>query len=316
MFNYVLRRLLFAIPLLLGITLFSFAIIHIAPGDPVTRLMSPETTAADLERMRHVMGLDRPIPVQYAKWVANLVTGDWGRSFSDGQPVLQKIAERVPATLELSMVSLLLALLIAIPVGVIAATRQYSLFDYGATFTAFIGISIPGFWLGLLLMLLFAVKLRWLPAVGRGPAGGPADMLTMTKHLIMPAFVLAIESTAAFARYVRASMLDVVQQDYIRTARAKGIADRIVIYKHALRNALIPLLTILGLALPGLVGGSAVIESLFAWPGMGRLFVQSAFNRDYTVIMGCLLLSSVLVVLGNLLADITYALVDPRIKYN
>jgi peptide/nickel transport system permease protein len=293
-----------------------FTIIHVAPGDPVTRFMSLETTAADLDRMRHVMGLDRPIPVQYVKWLGNLVTGDWGRSFADGQPVLHKIAERVPATLELTVVSLLVALLIAIPVGVIAATRQYSLFDYGATFTAFIGISIPGFWLGLLLMLLFAVKLRWLPAVGRGPAGGAADFLTMLKYLAMPAFVLAIESTAAFARYVRASMLEVVRQDYIRTAKAKGVADRIVIYKHALRNALLPLLTILGLALPGLVGGSAIIESLFAWPGMGRLFVQSAFNRDYTVIMGCLLLSSVLVVLGNLLADITYALVDPRIKYN
>lgn len=317
MFNYAVRRLLFAIPLIIGITLISFTIIHLAPGDPVLRFISPDTSQADLERMRHVMGLDRPIPVQYAVWFGNLIQGDWGKSFTDGQPVLEKLLERLPATLELSVISLLLALVVAVPVGVIAATRQYSWFDYSATFGAFIGISVPAFWMGLLLMLLFAVQLRWLPAVGRMPAGATDVAFFMRlKYLAMPVFILAIESTAALARYVRSSMLEAIKQDYVRTARAKGVAGRVVVYKHALRNALIPVVTILGLALPGLVGGSAVIESLFAWPGLGRLFVQSAFTRDYPVIMGSLLMSSILVVLGGLASDVAYALVDPRIKYN
>lgn len=316
MFVYTLRRLLFAIPLLIGISMISFGIIYLAPGDPVLRFVAPDTTPADLERMRVVMGLDKPVPVQYYKWFSNVVQGDWGRSFSDGQPVLEKILGRLPATLELSIAALLLALLIAIPVGVISATRQYSIFDYSSTFVAFIGISLPNFWFGLLMMLLFSVKLGWLPAIGRGPLGGELTLAIQLKYLIMPTMVLALDATAGFTRFVRASMLEVIRQDYIRTARSKGLANRIVVYKHALRNALIPVITLLGLALPGLVGGSAIVESLFAWPGMGRLFVQSAFNRDYTVIMGALMLSSFLVVMGSLMSDIMYALVDPRIKYN
>lgn len=317
MFQYVVRRLLFAIPLLIGITLISFTIIHLAPGDPALRFLSPETSQEDLARMRHVMGLDRPIPVQYGIWLGNLVQGDWGKSFTDGQPVLQKIAERLPATLELTVVALVLALLVAVPIGVFAAVRQYSILDHVATFGAFVGISVPAFWMGLLMMLLFAVQLRWLPAVGRTPAGvTDPDFVLRLRHLAMPAFILAIESTAGFTRYVRSSMLEAIRQDYVRTARAKGLTGRVVIYKHALRNALIPVITILGLALPGLVGGSAVIESLFAWPGLGRLFVQSAFTRDYPVIMGGLLMSSTLVVLGGLAADVAYVLVDPRIKYS
>lgn len=316
MFTYLVRRLLFAIPLLLGITLISFTIIHMAPGDPVLRFVAPDTSAADLERMRHVMGLDRPIPIQYAKWLGQMLQGDWGKSFSDGQPVLTKIGERLPATLQLSMVSLLLALLIAIPVGILCAVRQYSIFDYLATFFAFIGIATPNFWFALLLQLLFAVYLRWLPAVGRGPATGEVTLLLQAKHMLLPAFVLAIDAMASYTRFVRSSMLEVIKQDYIRTARSKGLAQRIVIYKHALRNALIPVVTLLGLTLPGLVSGSAIIESVFAWPGLGRLFVQSAFNRDYTVIMGSLLIGSTLVVLGGILADVLYAVVDPRIKYS
>ncbi len=316
MTTHILRRLIFAIPLLLGITVISFTIIHMAPGDPVLRFVSPDTSGADLERMRENLGLNQPLPVQYVKWLGKLVQGDFGNSLVDGQPVLEKIMERLPATLELSIVALTLALVIAIPVGVIAATKQYSVFDYVSTFFAFIGISIPDFWFGLLMMMLFSIKLGWLPAIGRGPTTGEVTLLLRIKHLIMPSFVLALSSTAGFTRYVRSSMLEVVRQDYIRTARSKGLSEKIIIYKHALRNALIPVVTLLGLSLPVLVSGSAIVENLFAWPGMGRLFVQSAFTRDYTVIMGTLLMSSTLVVLGNLLSDVLYALVDPRIKYN
>lgn len=314
--TYLARRLIFAVPLLIGITMISFLIIYMAPGDPVLRFVSPDTSPADLERMRHALGLDRPLPVQYARWLGNLLTGDWGKSFADGQPVLQKIMERLPATLELALAALLLEVLIAIPVGVIAATRQYSLFDYISTVFAFIGVSIPNFWFGLMLMLLFSVHLGWLPSIGRLPTTGEVTLWIRIKHLIMPSLVLALTGIATYTRFMRSSMLEVVRQDFIRTARSKGLPERVVVYKHAMRNALIPIVTLLGLALPGLVSGAAITESLFAWPGLGRLFVQSAFNRDYTVTMGGLLIASTMVVLGNLLADILYAAVDPRIKYS
>lgn len=314
--TYLLRRLLQAVPLLFGVTIVSFLIVYLAPGDPALRFISPDTSMEDLERMRHVLGLDQPLYVQYWRWLTRLLSGDWGHSFVDGRPVLEKIGELLPATLELTVTALLLSLVIAVPIGVLAATRQYSVFDFVTTCVAFIGVSIPSFWLGLMLMLLFAVYLKWLPATGRFPSTGEVTLLIRLKHLALPAFTLGFVDIAGFTRYMRSSMLEVVRQDYIRTARAKGVAERMVIYRHALRNALLPIITLLGLGMPALFSGAAIIESLFAWPGMGRLFVQSAFTRDYPVIMAGLLIAAILTILGNLAADIAYALVDPRIKYD
>lgn len=288
------------VPLLIGISLISFFIMHLAPGDPTALFINPNVDPQELVRVRANWGLDQPIYIQYVKWLWHAVRLDFGQSYLTGQPVIGEIAERLPNTLLLMISSMIITLLITIPLGVLSAVKKNSWLDNLVTFFSFAGMAIPTFWLGLMLMLLFAVQLHWLPAVG---------------NIILPLITMTIGSLAGLTRYQRAAMLEVLNQDFIKTARAKGLPERVVIFKHALRNALIPIVTILGLSLPDLFGGAFIIETIFAWPGMGRLGVQAIFARNYPMIMGIVMFSAVLIVLGNLLADIGYALVDPRIRY-
>jgi peptide/nickel transport system permease protein len=321
--TYTLRRLLFAVPLLLGITFLSFAIIHLAPGEPTDLIAGDprlEASAQQRQLLREMYGLDKPIPVQYWNWLTRLARLDFGRSFSpDGRPVLTKIAERLPVTLLLNIVELLIIVALAVPIGVLSATRQYSLFDKVTTIFVFIGFATPDFWLALLLMIFFGVQLGWLPISGLRSLnweylsfwGQQGDFLA---HLVLPIVVATFGGLAGFSRYMRQSMLEVVRQEYIQSARAKGLSERVVIGKHALRNAMLPIVTILGLSLPGLIGGSVIVESIFAIPGMGQLMVQAVFERDYPVIMGNLVIVAVLTLVANLIADLAYGLVDPRIR--
>ncbi len=320
---YALRRLVLAVPLLIGITFISFLVIHLAPGDP-TELqlgeLSPESSAQAKQQLRELYGLDKPIPVQYWIWLTRLVRLDFGRSFlPDGRPVLQKIGERLPVTLLLNLVEMAIILLIAVPIGVLSATRQYSRFDKVTTLFVFIGFATPDFWLALLLMILFGSQLGWLPISGLRDINWEylsfwRQQWDFLSHLVLPITVATFGGLAGFSRYMRQSMLEVIRQDYIQSARAKGLPEKAVIGKHALRNAMLPIVTILGLSLPGLIGGSVIVESVFAIPGMGQLMVQSVFQRDYPVIMGNLVIVSVLTLLANLFADVAYGLIDPRIR--
>src|SRR5919198_5404769 len=323
MLGYALRRLLLALPLLLGITFVSFAVIHLAPGDPAeiqTGDLSIQSDAQARQLLRETYTLDKPLHVQYGKWVARLTRLDFGRSFSpDSRPVLQKIGERLPVTLLLNIVEMLVIVALAVPIGVVSATRQYSLFDKVTTVFVFVGFATPDFWLALMLMILFGVQLGWLPISGlRSPTW---EYLAFWKqqwdflaHLALPILVATFGGLAGFSRYMRQSMLEVIRQDYIQSARAKGLAERVVVGKHALRNAMLPIVTILGLSLPGLIGGSVIVESIFAIPGMGQLMVQAAFERDYPVLMGNLVIVSMITLFANLAADVAYGLVDPRIR--
>ena len=323
MLTYGLRRLVLAIPLLLGITFVSFVVIHLAPGDP-TEVMTGDLRAdasSDTRKiLRETYGLDKPLHVQYWNWLSRLARLDFGRSFSpDGRPVLAKIGERLPVTLLLNVVEMVIIIAIAIPIGVLSATRQYSTFDKVTTVFVFVGFAAPDFWLALLLMILFGAQLGWLPISGLRSLNWEymsfwSQQWDFVSHLVLPIFVATIGGLAGFSRYMRQSMLEVVRQDYIQSARAKGLAERVVIGKHALRNAMLPIVTILGLSVPGLIGGSVIVESIFAIPGMGQLMVQSVFERDYPVIMGNLVIVATLTLVANLIADIAYGLVDPRIR--
>jgi peptide/nickel transport system permease protein len=268
---------------------------------------------AELSRIAEQMGLNRPIPAQYWEWFTRLLTGDWGHSYRDGQPVMAVISSHLWATLELMGASSFVAILIGIWVGVLGAIKRYSLFDYLATVGAMIALSIPTFWFGLITIYIFSVKLEWLPS-GNMYTIGDGSLLDYLYHLIAPAFVLGLVTVALWSRYMRSSMLDVIHQDYIRTARAKGVPERVILMHHAMRNALLPMITIGGLELPTLLSGALVTETVFTWPGMGRLFLDSLSYRDYPVVMGILMLSAVLVLIGNMLADILYAVSDPRIR--
>ncbi len=323
MFWYVLRRLVLAMPLLIGITFISFLVIHVAPGDPVegaTGELSLESGAQAKQMLRELYGLDKPLHVQYWNWLARLAHFDFGRSFApDGRPVLEKIRERLPVTLALNVIELLIILVIAVPIGVLSATRQYSGFDKVTTVFVFVGFATPDFWLALMLIILFGVQLGWLPISGLRSLNWEylsfwRQQWDFLGHLLLPITVATFGGLAGFSRYMRQSMLEVTRQDYIQAARAKGLAERVVIGKHALRNAMLPLVTVLGLSLPGLVGGSVIVESIFAIPGMGQLMVQSVFQRDYPVVMGNLVIVSTLTLLANLVADVAYGLVDPRIR--
>ncbi|MHB8928624.1 MAG: ABC transporter permease [Bacillota bacterium] len=316
--TYVIRRTLQAIPLLLGITLISFLIMKLTPGDPVSLMsMSPHITPADLERMRHNFGFDQPIYIQYFKWLSALIRGDWGISLERGRPVIDIIAGRLPNTLQLMAVSFAVSVAVAIPIGILSATKRYSWFDYTATSLSFFGISMPVFWFGLILIVVFAVKLHILPSAGMMSVGADStDFIDRIRHLILPSVVLSLGGIAGWSRYMRSSMLEVVRQDYIRTARAKGLAEKVVIYKHALKNAMIPVITVMALEIPGFFTGAVITETIFAWPGMGRLYYDSVMSRDYTVLMAILTIGAGLVVIFNLIADIAYAFFDPRIKYD
>jgi len=323
MILYAARRMVLALPLLLGITFISFMIIHLAPGDPTEVLIDDQRADAAAHTrkiLQEAYGLDKPLHIQYWNWLSRLVRLDFGRSFSpDGRPVLAKIAERLPVTLLLNVVEMLIIVAIAVPIGVLSATRQYSAFDKVTTVFVFVGFATPDFWLALLLMILFGVQLGWLPISGLRSLNWEylsfwGQQIDFLAHLIVPIVVATFGGLAGFSRYMRQSMLEVVRQDYIQTARAKGLVERVVIGKHALRNAMLPIVTILGLSLPGLIGGSVIVESIFAIPGMGQLMVQAVFERDYPVIMGNLVIVAVITLIANLLADLSYGLVDPRIR--
>jgi peptide/nickel transport system permease protein len=322
MISYIVKRLLFMIPLLIGITIICFVVMHLAPGSPtdMETQMNPRVSAEMKERLRAMYDLDKPLHQQYLIWVKKLLVLDLGTSFSsDHRPVTDKILERLPITISLNILSLLLIMIIAIPIGVLSAVHQNSFFDRITSVFVFTGFAMPTFWLALLLMILFGVQLGWLPISGIRSLNYeylPAGMafLDLIKHLVMPVLLSAFGGLAGFSRYMRANMLEVIRQDYITTARAKGLPEWVVIYKHALRNALLPLVTILGLSVPGLIGGSVIFETIFAIPGMGQLFYMAVMSRDYPTVMGILFIGAVLTLLGNLLADISYALVDPRIR--
>ncbi|MDP3787210.1 MAG: ABC transporter permease [Candidatus Omnitrophota bacterium] len=321
MVNYLLRRLLGLVPVLFGITVITFFVIHLSPGKP-TRLqaeMSPKITLEAREKLDRLYGLDKPIHVQYWRWINKLARFDLGSSFTDDRPVSQKIFERIPVTITINILSLALIFLIAVPIGIASAVRENSLFDKFSTIFVFLGFAMPTFWLALLAMSLFGVYLGWLPILGIKSLDFEqysflGKLLDLTRHLILPVSISAFGGLAGISRYMRTSMLEVLHKDFIRTARAKGLSERSVVYKHALRNALLPIVTIIGLSVPGLIGGSVIFESIFAIPGMGKLFFDSVMARDYPIIMGILFIGAILTLLGNLIADIMYACVDPRIR--
>jgi peptide/nickel transport system permease protein len=305
-----------------GILCLSFVMLKLAPGEPtvIQQDLQARATGAQRETLRQIYGLDQPIHVQFGRWLLRVVRLDFGRSYMpDGRRVMEKIAERLPITLGLNLLELLIIFSIAVPLGILSATRQYSTFDKSMTLFVFVGFATPDFWLALLLMILFGVQLGWLPISGLRSLnfeylGFWAQVWDILSHLILPLLVASFGGLAALSRYMRGSLLEVIRQDYIRTARAKGLSEGSVVYKHAVRNAVIPVVTLLGLMLPGLLGGSVIIETVFAIPGMGQLFFQSAFSRDEPVLMALIVIGASLSLLGNILADISYGLVDPRIR--
>jgi peptide/nickel transport system permease protein len=319
---YLIRRIAGLVPLLIGITFVSFFVIQLAPGSPVELMtdMNPDASPELRQKLEEYWGLDEPVHVQYWRWLKRVAVGDFGISFStDRRPVADKIWAALPITLFLNALSLCLIMAMAIPIGIYSATHPYTLGDRSATVFVFLGFAMPTFWLALLCMMLFGAELGWLPISGLKSLdhesmsflGRVADR---AKHLILPVCIASLTSLAGLSRYMRSSMLEVVRQDYITTARAKGLSERAVIYRHALRNALLPVVTILGLSIPGLIGGSVIFETIFAIPGMGRLFYDGVLMRDYMVVMGVLVMGAVLTLIGNLLADIMYAVVDPRLR--
>jgi peptide/nickel transport system permease protein len=322
MWFYILKRLGLMIPLLLGITLISFVVIHLAPGTPtdMQTTLNPKASLEAQKRLQELYGLDKPLMVQYWDWLSRLSRLDFGRSFSsDRRPVWDKIKERIGITLGLNLMSLIIILLVAIPIGVIAAYRAHSWFDKGTTLFVFFGFAMPTFWLALLLIMFFGVYLDWLPISGLTSLNFRQFTLwgkiqDLAAHMTLPVLVAAFGGLAGMSRYMRGNMLEVIRQDYIITARAKGLPERVVIFKHALRNALLPVITILGLSVPGLIGGSVIFETIFAIPGMGQLFYGAVMARDYPLVMAELVIGAVLTLMGNMLADVGYALVDPRIR--
>lgn len=309
---FLARRLVGTLPLVIGVSIIIFGILQAIPGGPLAvYLDNPYITARDIALIKHQLGLDRPLYVQYARWFGAYAVGHWGISYSSGEPVARLVFDRVPATLLLMGTSFLLAMLFALTTGVYSAVRQYSAFDYAVTVCSFLGISMPVFWFGLMLQLLLAVHLGWLPVAGFGTSG----WLDVARHLVLPSVVLAMFTAGRWSRFTRAGVLEVLHQDYIRTARAKGLAERRVVFRHALRNSLIPVVTVVALDLAGLVSGAVVTETVFAWPGMGSLLIQSISNVDYPTLLAILMLSSFAIITSNLLADVLYSLLDPRIVY-
>jgi len=313
-FRSFIRRLLGTIPLILGISVVLFAVVHMAPGTPLDFYAdNPNVTREALEQMRVAFGLDKPIPEQYVRWLFAFLSGNWGISFRTGQPVLEVILERLPATLLLSGTAFALSLMIAIPIGVLAATRRYSKLDTFFTIVSFSGISIPVFWVGLMAQLLFAIWLGWLPAGGYQTVGN-GSFMDIISHMIMPVCILSFATVAGWSRYVRASLIDVIGPGYIRTARAKGPTPRKVIWRHAMRNALMPIVTVVALDLVQIVSGAVITETIFSWPGIGRLFVEAMDGRDYPVLMGLMMISSFTMVAANFAADMIYTFIDPRVR--
>lgn len=322
MLAYLARRLAGFVPLLLGISFVSFMVMALAPGSPVDLMtdMNPKASPEARVQLEKYYGLDQPLYVQYGLWLKRIAQGDLGTSFSrDRRPVLDKIAEALPVTLLLNVLDLALILMLAIPIGVYSAARQYSVADRIITVLVFVGFAMPGFWIALLAMMVFGEQLGWLPISGlrsldhdsMSTLGQAWDRLS---HLILPVGISAVTGLAGMSRYMRSSMLEVLRQDYIQTARAKGLSERVVLMRHALRNALLPVVTLLGLSIPGLIGGAVIAETIFAIPGMGRLFYTAVLSRDYPVVMGITLIGALLTLVGNLVADLLYVAVDPRLR--
>lgn len=312
--RFLLLRVAGVIPLLLGISLVLFGIIHLAPGGPLDFYAdTPGVTPEALAQMKTALGLDQPLPLQYLRWITAFLDGNWGYSIRTSRPVLTEISERVPATLLLGGTSLLLALALALPLGVIGAVRRYSTLDTVLTVISFSGISLPVFWLALMLQLVFAVSLHWLPS-GGWQTVGDGSIADHLAHMVMPVSILAFATVAKWARYMRASMIEVLRQDYIRAARATGQTRARVVIRHALVNALLPFVTVVALDLVNIVSGTVITEAVFTWPGIGNLFVQSMNGRDYPVLMGIMMIGSMVLVVSNLLADVIYALIDPRVQ--
>jgi peptide/nickel transport system permease protein len=332
--RYLLRRLVLIIPVLLGVSVIVFTIMHVIPGDPV-RLMFAGTGATEeqIQAMRHALGLDRPLPVQYVNYVSKAIRGDLGQSIHFKQPVLQLILERMPATIELTLTSLIIALAIAFPIGILSALKRYTFIDYIVMTGATLGISLPTFWIGILLIMLVAVKLGWLPGFGRIDYAVHLQRITgfllidslLTRnipalknalvHLTLPALALGTAIATFSTRLIRSSMLEVISQDYVVTARAKGLRERVVIARHVLRNALIPVVTLIGVQIGNLLGGAVVTETIFAWPGIGRLVIQAINNRDFLLVQGVVLFFALIRVVINLLTDVLYVWIDPRISH-
>ncbi|KZX97852.1 MULTISPECIES: ABC transporter permease [unclassified Sulfitobacter] len=314
MATFLLRRFGQAVILLIVVSMIGFTILHLAPGGPLSQYaVDGSMTQADLDRLAEQLGLNRPLPVQYGEWFLRMLQGDWGVSYRDRQPVLDVIFSHLGATLELMMTATVIAVVLGVWIGTLGAIRRYSFFDSLATVGAMVALSIPTFWFGLIVIYVFSVGLDWLPSGNRYTIGD-GSFWNRVHHLVGPSIVLALVSTAVWSRYMRSSMLDVINQDYIRTARAKGVSERRILFRHAMRNALLPMITIAGVQLPVLLSGALVTETVFTWPGMGRLFLDSISYRDYPVVMGVLMFSAVIVLLGNLLADLLYSVADPRIS--
>ena len=319
MFSYIVRRTLQALPILFGVAVIVFMIVQLAPGSPIDRFRTPRISPAQLDALIRLYGLDQPILDQFVKWITAFVqvwrVDAWGYSFLDGQPVLNKVLERVPATVRLMGLALLTTIVLAVPIGVLAAVKQYSWTDKLITTLATIGYAIPSFILGLYLLYFGGVVLKAFPLFGMQSFGKSGDVADLIWHLVLPVASLAIQQIAGWARYMRSSMLEVLHQDYVRTAKAKGLPRSRVLGKHALRNAMIPIITLLGLSIPALLAGAAITETIFSYPGLGAMFVQSVTVRDYPTVLALTMVGGVTVVVGNLLADVLYGVVDPRIKY-
>ncbi|MEN2980534.1 ABC transporter permease [Tistrella bauzanensis] len=314
MARYLLRRGGQAVVLLLLVSVIGFGILHLAPGGPLSQfVLSSNMAQEDIDRVTRQLGLDRPFLLQYADWLARMVVGDWGRSYRDGLPVLVKIGGHVQPTLEIMLASTAIAALIGCAIGIRAAIRRHSAMDVLSSAGAMVALSIPTFWFALMAIYVFSIELGWLPS-GNRTTIGDGSLGDVLHHMVAPVMVLALVETAVWAQFMRASMLDTLGQDYIRTARAKGVPGRGVIWSHALRNALLPMITLVGLQVPTLLGGALVTETVFSWPGMGRLFLDSLEYRDYPVVMGILMLSAVMVMAGSLIADLLYAVADPRLR--
>jgi len=312
MLSFVVQRVAQAVPVVLLSTVAVFLLMRLIPGDPAQILAGPDATPESIEAIRRDMGLDRPLPVQYVLWLSHVAQGDLGKSVLSKLPVATVMAQRIPATLELALAAMLLTLLIAVPTGVIAAVRTDSALDWLITWLNGIAIAVPGFWLGILGIIVFALALGWLPPGGRGDfTRDPGQEL---KFLLMPALTLALGSAASLSRLVKSSMLEVLDDDYVRTARAKGLGERAVVLRHALRNALVPVITVMGLQFGRLLGGAVITESVFAWPGVGRMTLDAIGNRDYLVVQAALLALVLIYIVVNLLTDLAYGLIDPRIR--
>ncbi len=318
MVKYIIKRLLHMIPVLLIISIVIFGIMKLAPGDSIGMGLDPNATRESIELQREALGLNDSIPLQYAKWLGRVLTGNFGVSSKFLQPVIDVVPERLWNTFLLNIVVYLLAFLISIPIGIVSAVKQYSVFDSFWTVFSIIGISMPSFFFGLLLIYFFAARLQWLPFSGKQTPGlnatGITQFLDVMKHIILPATVLTLGSLASTIRYTRTSMLEVIKQDYVRTARSKGLSEKVVIYKHAFRNALIPIITLIGASIPALFSGAAILERTFMWPGIGNMLITAVFDRDYNLVMALNVFFAFLTLMGNLFADIGYALVDPRVK--